>query len=112
MNEKLETADTNTRKGYIQSIIDAIEVDDKAIRIIGSRISSRPPSPANRSRTGMFVVLYAPPSLGDESSIFDDVESIEHQVGRPKPSEGGGMRETPPHVSYDILCLSSSQEID
>ena len=21
-------------------------------------------------------------------------------------------RETPPHVSYDILCLSSSQEID
>jgi site-specific DNA recombinase len=37
MNEKLENADTNTRKGYIRSIIDAIEVDDKAIRIIGSR---------------------------------------------------------------------------
>jgi hypothetical protein len=38
--------------------------------------------------------------------------AFEHQVGRPKPSEGGGMRETPPHVSYEILCLSSSQEID
>ncbi len=33
-------------------------------------------------------------------------------VGRPKPSEGGGVREVPPHVSYDMLCLSSSQEID
>ena len=37
MNEKLDTADTNTRKGYIHSIIDAIEVDDKAIRIVGSK---------------------------------------------------------------------------
>jgi len=37
MNEKLENADINTRKGYIRSIIDAIEVDDRAIRIIGSR---------------------------------------------------------------------------
>ena len=37
MNEKLNTADTNTRKGYIHSIIDAIEVDDKAIRIVGSK---------------------------------------------------------------------------
>lgn len=36
MNEKLDTADINTRKGYIHSIIDAIEVDDKAIRIVGS----------------------------------------------------------------------------
>jgi hypothetical protein len=38
--------------------------------------------------------------------------AFEQQVGRPKPSEGGGMREAPPHVSYDMLCLSSSQEID
>jgi hypothetical protein len=37
MNEKLENADINTRNDYIRSIIDAIEVDDKAIRIIGSR---------------------------------------------------------------------------
>ena len=37
MNEKLDTADTNTRKGYIHSIIDFIEVDDKAIRIVGSK---------------------------------------------------------------------------
>ena len=37
MNEKLDTADTNARKGYIHSIIDAIEVDDNAIRIIGSK---------------------------------------------------------------------------
>jgi hypothetical protein len=26
--------------------------------------------------------------------------------------ETGGMREAPPHISYDTLCLSSSQEID
>ncbi|MCC8964292.1 hypothetical protein H8A95_18700 [Bradyrhizobium sp. Pear76] len=37
MNEKLDTADVNTRKGYIHSIIDAIVVDDKAIRIVGSK---------------------------------------------------------------------------
>lgn len=27
-------------------------------------------------------------------------------------NEGGGMREASPHVSYDMLRLSSSQEID
>ena len=37
MNEKLDTGDTNARKAYIRSIVDAIEVDDQAIRIIGSR---------------------------------------------------------------------------
>jgi site-specific DNA recombinase len=37
MNEKLDTGDTTARKGYIRSIIDTIEVDDKAIRIIGSK---------------------------------------------------------------------------
>jgi hypothetical protein len=30
-------SDTRTRKGYIHSIIDANEVDDKAIRIAGSK---------------------------------------------------------------------------
>ena len=37
MNVKLDAGDTNTRKGYIRSIIDAVEVDDQAIRIIGSK---------------------------------------------------------------------------
>ena len=37
MTEKLDTGDTNARKSYIRSIVDAIEVDDKAIRIIGSK---------------------------------------------------------------------------
>jgi site-specific DNA recombinase len=37
MNEKLDTGDTSARKTYIRAIVDAIEVDDKAIRIIGSR---------------------------------------------------------------------------
>jgi site-specific DNA recombinase len=37
MTEKLDTGDTTARKTYIRSIVDAIEVDDKAIRIIGSR---------------------------------------------------------------------------
>ena len=36
MNEKLDNADTYARKGYIRSIIDAVEVDDRA-RIIGSK---------------------------------------------------------------------------
>jgi site-specific DNA recombinase len=38
MTEKLDTGDTTTaRKTYIRSIVDAIEVDDKAIRVIGSK---------------------------------------------------------------------------
>jgi hypothetical protein len=37
MIEKLDNSDTSTRKGYIRSIVDAIEVDDKAIRIVGSK---------------------------------------------------------------------------
>lgn len=37
MNAKLDAGDTNTRKSYIHSIVDAVEVDDHAIRIIGSR---------------------------------------------------------------------------
>jgi len=34
---KLDTADTNARRNYIRSIIHTIEVDDNAIRIIGSK---------------------------------------------------------------------------
>lgn len=37
MNEKLDTGDTGARKAYIRAIVDTIEVDDKAIRIIGSK---------------------------------------------------------------------------
>ena len=37
MNAKLDAGDTNTRKGYVRSTIDAVEVDDQAIRIIGSK---------------------------------------------------------------------------
>jgi site-specific DNA recombinase len=37
MTDKLDNGDTNARKGYIRSIIDAVEVDDKAVRIIGSK---------------------------------------------------------------------------
>jgi hypothetical protein len=36
---RLDAGDTKTRKGYIRSIIDAVEVDDQAIRIIGSKDS-------------------------------------------------------------------------
>jgi hypothetical protein len=37
MTDKLDNGDTNARKGYIRSIIDAVEVDDEAVRIIGSK---------------------------------------------------------------------------
>jgi hypothetical protein len=37
MTEKLDNGDTNARRSYIRSIIDAIEVDDNAIRIVGSK---------------------------------------------------------------------------
>jgi site-specific DNA recombinase len=37
MTEKLDTGDTSAGKTHIHSIVDAIEVDDQAIRIIGSK---------------------------------------------------------------------------
>ncbi len=37
MTDKLDNGDTNARRGYIRSIIDAVEVDDKSIRTIGSK---------------------------------------------------------------------------
>ncbi len=37
MSDKLDAGDTNTRKGYVHSIIDAVEVDDGSVRIIGSK---------------------------------------------------------------------------
>jgi site-specific DNA recombinase len=37
MTEKPDNGDTNARQGYIRSIGDAIEVHDKAIRIIGNK---------------------------------------------------------------------------
>jgi site-specific DNA recombinase len=37
MNEKLDSGDAGARKGYVRSIIDAVDVDDHAVRIIGSR---------------------------------------------------------------------------
>jgi hypothetical protein len=59
MTDKLDNGDTNARKGCIRSIIDAVEVDEKAIRIIGSRDVLQAVIAANRTRTEMFVVLYA-----------------------------------------------------
>jgi hypothetical protein len=37
MTDRLDNGDTNASKGDIRSIIDAVEVEDRAIRIIGSR---------------------------------------------------------------------------
>jgi hypothetical protein len=45
-------SDTNTRKGYIHSIIDAIEVDDKAIRIVSSKDILRAAIAGNQTENG------------------------------------------------------------
>ncbi len=37
MNEKFESGDIRARKAYISSIVNAVEVGDRAIRIIGSK---------------------------------------------------------------------------
>jgi site-specific DNA recombinase len=37
MTHKLDTGDTDARKGYIRAIVDAVEVDDRAVRIIGNK---------------------------------------------------------------------------
>ena len=60
MSDKLDNGDTNARKGYIRSIIDAVEVE--TTRPSGSlavRTSCKPSLLANRPRTEIFEVLYA-----------------------------------------------------
>jgi hypothetical protein len=47
MTEKLDNGDTNVRKGYTRSIVDAVEVDDKAIRKIGNKDVLQAVTPAN-----------------------------------------------------------------
>ena len=37
MRTKLDTGDTQSRKGYLRSIISRIEVDDQKVRIIGDK---------------------------------------------------------------------------
>ena len=39
MRERITTGETTFRKAYLRSIVDAIEVDDKTIRIHGSKAS-------------------------------------------------------------------------
>ncbi|MGJ0427327.1 recombinase family protein [Methylocystis sp.] len=39
MRERITTGDTTFRKAYLRSIVDAVEVDDKVIRIHGSKAS-------------------------------------------------------------------------
>jgi hypothetical protein len=54
--DKLDNGDTDA-KGYIRSIIDAVELDDNAVRIIGSK--DVPASRHCRQTDREFVVLYA-----------------------------------------------------
>lgn len=37
MNEELDTGNTHARKTYIRSVVDAVEVSDRATRIVGSK---------------------------------------------------------------------------
>jgi hypothetical protein len=73
---------------------------------------------ARRHPTTLFILLKNRSTIWDRQvwvmnqAFLMTSRAFEQQAGRPKPSEGGGMREAPPHVSYDMLCLSSSQEID
>jgi site-specific DNA recombinase len=58
VTDKLDNGDTNARKSYIRSIVDATEVDDKAIRSSAARTFCGRSLPANSTRTEIFVVLY------------------------------------------------------
>jgi hypothetical protein len=41
MNEKLDSGDTNVRKSYIRSIVDAIEVDDRPLELLAAGTRGR-----------------------------------------------------------------------
>jgi hypothetical protein len=59
MRERITAGETAFRKAYLRSIVDAIEVDDKIIRIPAPRpVWNRPSLPENKSAK-VFAVLYA-----------------------------------------------------
>ena len=79
MNEKLDTADTNARKGYIRSIIDAIEVDDNAIRIVGSKDVLQAVIAGKQTTNGNVRGFVRKWRARDDSNV------------RPLPSEGNAL---------------------
>ena len=79
MNEKLDTGDTNARRTYIRSIIDAIEVDDKAIRIIGSKDVLQAVIAGKQTANGNVRGFVRKWRARDDSNV------------RPLPSEGNAL---------------------
>ena len=79
MNAKLDAGDTNTRKGYINSIIDAVEVDDQAIRIIGSKDILQAAIAGKQTENGNVRCFVRKWRARHDSNVW------------PPPSEGGAL---------------------
>ena len=58
-SEKLEMGDTNRCKSFNRSIIDVVEVDEKAIRIIGSKDILRSAIAGKQTKRECSCFLYA-----------------------------------------------------
>ena len=54
---KLDTGDVNARRAYIRAVVGAIEVDDEAIRIIGSKDILQAVITGKQTTTRMVLVL-------------------------------------------------------
>ncbi len=79
MNEKLDNGDTNARRNYIRSIIDTIEVDDDAIRIIGSKDVLQAVIAGKQTANGNVRGFVRKWRARDDSNV------------RPLPSEGNAL---------------------
>jgi hypothetical protein len=66
---------TTTRKG-IHSIIDAVEVDDKTIRIVGSRDILDAAIAGKQIENGMFFVFYANGAPGTIRTSDPQIRSL------------------------------------
>jgi hypothetical protein len=78
--EKLENGDIKARKGYIRSIVSAVEVDNKTIRIIGQN-------------TAIQAAVAGKPEAADRVSGFvRKWRTREDSNVWPPPSEGGFPR--------------------
>jgi hypothetical protein len=111
MNDKLDAGDTNTRKGYICSIINAVEVGDQTIRIIGSKDVLQAAIASKQTDNGNVrglvrkwrAISHQPPKLlaSDVDNPHGLLAEGSYQIVYEATDPNRGMR-TPPRVTQAL----------
>jgi hypothetical protein len=90
---ELNAGDINTRKGYIRSIVDAVEVDDRAIQIIGSKGHPSGRRRRQTDRKQKFSLVYT--QMARQTWLLDEFDVHVCEIGEIPPSDGSNPPELP-----------------